>query len=285
MAAERQDAGAVGGGRAGGPGRSRVRLDRLLVERAVFPSRERAAAAILAGRVRVGGEPVTKAGRRFPPDAEVEVSGPAHPFASRGGLKLAAALDAFGVDPAGRTCLDVGASTGGFTDVLLRRGAARVYAVDVGYGQLAWALRQDPRVVVRERVNARRLTAEDVPEPVGLAAVDVSFISLAKVLPAVTARLAPGADLICLVKPQFEAGPADVPRGGVVRDPAVHRQVLRRVIAGAAGLGWGAAGLVPSPVAGAEGNREFLLHLVRGPGAGRDPDALVESALAAPGSA
>lgn len=257
-----------------------VRLDRLLVERGYVATREQAAATILAGQVRVGGAPVTKAGRRFPPDAEVVVVGPAHPYVSRGGLKLAAALDAFGVDPAGRVCLDIGASTGGFTDLLLRRGAARVYAVDVGYGQLAWSLRQDERVIVRERVNARRLSEEAVPEPAGLAAVDVSFISLSKVLPAVCGRLGPGADLLCLVKPQFEAGPAEVPRGGVVRDPAVHRAVLGRVVAASAGLGWRAAGLIPSPITGAQGNREFLLHLVRRPVAA-DPGALVEAALAA----
>lgn len=256
-----------------------IRLDRLLVERGWFVSREQAAAAVLAGRVRVGGTPVTKAGRRLPADAVLEVAGPAHPYVSRGGLKLAAALDAFATDPRGRVCLDVGASTGGFTDLLLQRGAARVYAVDVGYGQLAWRLRQDPRVVVRERVNARALGAADVPEPVDLAVVDVSFISLAKVLPAVGGRVAAGGAVICLVKPQFEAGPADVPRGGVVRDPEVHARVLRGVLEAAAALGWPAAGLIASPITGADGNREFLAHLLPRAAATADPLSLIATAL------
>jgi 23S rRNA (cytidine1920-2'-O)/16S rRNA (cytidine1409-2'-O)-methyltransferase len=218
---------------------------------------------VLAGQVEVTGHSRPKPGLRIPVDAAVTVHGPAHPYVGRGGQKLAAALAAFGVDPAGRVAIDVGASTGGFTDCLLQHGAARVYAVDVGYGQLAWRLRQDPRVVNLERVNARYLTAADIPEPVDLAVIDVSFISLAKVLPAVVALLRPDGDVIALCKPQFEAGPADVPRGGVVRDPAVHAAVLRAVMAAAAELGWPAVAAIPSPITGADGNREFLLHLRR----------------------
>jgi 23S rRNA (cytidine1920-2'-O)/16S rRNA (cytidine1409-2'-O)-methyltransferase len=239
-------------------------LDSLLVDRGLFPSREQAAAAILAGRVTVAGRRgAAKPGMRVPADAQVAVRGPAHPYVGRGGQKLAAALDAFGIDPSGRVALDVGASTGGFTDCLLQRGAARVYAVDVGYGQLAWRLRTDPRVVSMERVNARYLRPGDLPEPVDLATVDVAFISLGKILPAVTALLREDGDVVALCKPQFEAGPADVPRGGVVRDPAVHAAVLRAVCASAAEVGWPVVAGIVSPIAGADGNREFLLHLRR----------------------
>jgi 23S rRNA (cytidine1920-2'-O)/16S rRNA (cytidine1409-2'-O)-methyltransferase len=238
-----------------------------LVRRGLLPSRPKAVAAVLAGRVLVDGVPVDKPGRRVPPEAVLTVREPAVPYVSRGGLKLAAALDRFRLDPEGWVCLDVGASTGGFTDCLLRRGARRVYAVDVGYGQLAWSLRQDPRVVVRERVNARYLSREHVPEEVDLAAVDVSFISLAKVLPAVGERVRPEGAMVCLVKPSFEAGPRDVPRGGVVRDPRVHARVLAAVAEAAGALGWSLHGLMPSPVLGAEGNREFLALLRRAPAA------------------
>jgi 23S rRNA (cytidine1920-2'-O)/16S rRNA (cytidine1409-2'-O)-methyltransferase len=237
----------------------KLRLDRLLVLRGLAPTREKAQAMILAGAVTVDGRPAAKAGAPVAEDADVAVAGPPHPFVSRGGVKLAAALDAFGLDPRGRVCLDVGASTGGFTDCLLQRGAARVYAVDVGYGQLDARLRADPRVAVREKVNARALSREDVPERIALAAIDVSFISLRLVLPAVAALVAPGGAIVALVKPQFEAGRGEVPRGGVVRDEAVRRRVVEEVAAAGRSLGLEVAGSVPSPIRGARGNEEFLL--------------------------
>jgi 23S rRNA (cytidine1920-2'-O)/16S rRNA (cytidine1409-2'-O)-methyltransferase len=237
----------------------KTRLDLLLVARGLAPSREKAQAMILAGLVTVDGRPADKAGEGVAGDAAVAVSGPPHPYVSRGGVKLAAALDHFGLDPAGRICLDVGASTGGFTDCLLQRGAARVYAIDVGYGQLDAKLRADPRVVVREKVNARHLSSDAVPEPVALAAVDVSFISLRLVLPAVVARLAPGASLVALVKPQFEAGRGEVPRGGVVRSEATRRRVVEEVEAAGRELGLTVLGSIPSPIRGARGNAEFLV--------------------------
>jgi 23S rRNA (cytidine1920-2'-O)/16S rRNA (cytidine1409-2'-O)-methyltransferase len=252
---------------------SRVRLDQLLVERGLAESRARAQALLMAGRVRVGagdgGRVDRKPGDLVAPGVAVSVAAPL-PYVSRGGEKLAAALDAFGVDPAGRVCLDVGASTGGFTDVLLQRRAARVHAVDVGRGQLALALRADPRVVARDRTNARDLAPALLGETVSLAVVDVSFISLGLVLPAVVRCLAPGGHVVALVKPQFEAGRGRAP-GGVVRDRAVHGEVLEKVLAAAR-----AAGLVPldmaaSPLLGPAGNREFFLHAGLGP-AGAEPD-------------
>ncbi len=237
------------------------RLDLLLIERGHAISRAQAQALIRAGRVRVGGKVLDKPGTPVPSDAPIEVTEPPA-FVSRGGEKLAAALDAFGVDPGGRVCLDVGASTGGFTDCLLQRGAARVYAVDVGRGQLDWRLRNDPRVVVREGVNARHLRAEDVGEPVDLATVDVSFISLRLVLPPLGSVVKPGGDVIALVKPQFEAGREQV-RRGVVRDPAVHQAVVEGIASFAREeLGWEVRGSIPSPLLGPAGNREFFLHLV-----------------------
>lgn len=258
----------------------RERLDQALVRRGLCPSRQRAAALILAGEVTVGGHPAGKPGDRVALDAEIAVRSAKTPYVSRGGLKLEAALERFALDPAGRVCLDAGASTGGFTDCLLRRGASRVYAVDVGYGQLAWRLRNDPRVVVRERVNARHLTAEDVPEPVDLAVADLAFISFAKVLPAIAARMRPGSGsvIVPLIKPQFEAGPDRVGKGGVVRDPVVHREVLLRVLADCAAAGWTAQGLIASPIHGADGNREFLAMLRRDGGAA-DALPMVEAAL------
>ena len=194
------------------------------------------------------------------------VAGPDHPWVSRGGVKLAAALDHFAIDAAGTTTLDIGASTGGFTDVLLAHGARRVYAVDVGRGQLAWKLRQDARVVVREGTNARYLTQADIPEPIDLVACDASFIGLATVLPAALALCADRAALVALIKPQFEAGPKDVGKGGVVRDPEIHRAVCGRVSAWvAAQPGWQLVGIIESPIRGPAGNREFLLHARRGP--------------------
>ena len=242
---------------------SRQRLDQLLVERGLVETRTKAQALILAGKVRVGeGDAARsdlKAGDLLPDDATLTLA-ERDPYVSRGGHKLAAALDAFDIDPAGLVCLDVGASTGGFTDVLLQRGANRVYAVDVGRGQLAEALRRDERVVSMERVNARTLTVTTLEEPIDLAVVDVSFISLALVLGPVASTLRPGAKarVVALVKPQFEAGRGRTDHG-VVRDPAVHREVLERVIGSARGLGLGAQALIASPILGPEGNREFLV--------------------------
>ncbi len=236
----------------------RLRLDRLLVERGLAESRTRAEALILAGRVRVAGRGSVKPGTPVAPGADVTVAGPEHPWASRGGVKLAAALETFGIDPSGRICLDIGASTGGFTDVLLARGAARIYAVDVGYGQLHARLRSDPRVVLRERVNARFLSRAEIPEPVELLVADVSFISLTLILPAAVPLLAPGAAAVLLVKPQFEAARGEVGKGGIVRDPAVKERAVARVAAAAASLDLTSLGTVPSPIRGADGNEEFL---------------------------
>ena len=205
---------------------TRTRLDQALVERGLAPSRARAQSLILAGVVRIGGEVADKAGRAVDPGAVISVDGPDHPWVSRGGVKLAAALDAFGIDPGGMRCLDVGASTGGFTHVLLTRGASSVVAVDVGRGQLDWSLRQDPRVTVREGINARFLTAADVPGPFDLITVDVSFISLRLVLPALQPLLAVTGRLVALIKPQFEAGRGQVGKGGVVRDPVVREAAI-----------------------------------------------------------
>ena len=244
-----------------------IRLDQLLVERGFFATRSRARAAILAGQVRVDGRVVDKAGATVPPDAAIAVAADPIPYVSRGGVKLEHALRAFDLVKAveGVVAADIGASTGGFTDCLLQHGARRVYAIDVGYGQLAWRLRQDPRVVVMERVNARHLAPADLPEPVQLVTIDVSFISLRLILPAARGILVPGGGVIALIKPQFEAGPADVGKGGIVRDPAVHRRVLEEVTAAAEALGFGLLGLTASPIRGADGNREFLA-LWRGPG-------------------
>jgi 23S rRNA (cytidine1920-2'-O)/16S rRNA (cytidine1409-2'-O)-methyltransferase len=236
----------------------------LLVERGLAESRTRASALVLAGLVFSGERRLDKAGLRLAADVPLEVRGRDHPWASRGGVKLAHALDRFGIDPAGRVCLDVGASTGGFTDVLLARGATKVYAVDVGRGQLAWKLREDARVVVLENTNARRLSRDQVPEPVDLIVCDASFIGLESVLPAPLALAAPGARVIALVKPQFEVGPGNVGKGGVVRDPRLHDEVCRRVAGWLAGRpGWSVLGIAESPILGADGNREFLIAAKR----------------------
>ena len=216
---------------------------------------------ILAGLVAVNGRRADKAGTATAEDATVSVAGPAHPYVSRGGVKLAAALDAFAIDPAGRVCLDVGASTGGFTDCLLQRGAARVYAIDVGYGQLDAKLRNDPRVVLREKVNARALSRDQVPEPAALAALDLSFISVRLVLPALLPLLSAGAPAVVLVKPQFEAGRAEVGKGGIVRSEAVRERVVREIEDFSRKLGFTILGAIPSPIRGAHGNQEFLLGL------------------------
>ena len=243
-----------------------VRLDTLLVDRGLVASRERARALILAGQVRINGQPASKAGTTVPVDAEVTVATPDHPYVGRGGVKLAHALETFSIPVEGRVALDIGASTGGFTDALLQRGAARVVALDVGHGQLDWKIRNDPRVDVIERVNARSLTPEDLPPgraPFDIVTVDVSFISLRLILPVVPPLLARTGDVIALVKPQFEAGRAEIGKGGIVRDPAVHARVLEEVIDAANALGLERAGTAESPIAGMEGNREFLLHLRR----------------------
>jgi 23S rRNA (cytidine1920-2'-O)/16S rRNA (cytidine1409-2'-O)-methyltransferase len=241
----------------------RTRLDVALVDRGLASTRELARALILAGQVRVNGHIVSKAGTPVDAGAAVELIVPDHPYVGRGGVKLAHALDAFAIDPAGRRALDVGASTGGFTDVLLRRGAASVIALDVGHNQLDWKIRNDPRVTVREGVNARALTPDDVPHAVALATVDVSFISLRHILPALVPFLAPGADVVALVKPQFEAGRGEVGSGGVVSDPAVQEAAVRRVTDAAAAAGLVRVHMVPAAITGTAGNQEFFLHLRR----------------------
>ena len=237
---------------------AKVRLDILLTEKGLAESRSKAQALIMAGKVQVEGQVVTKVGTLVSPEAEIRLED-ALPYVSRGGLKLAAGLDMFRIDPRGAICADVGASTGGFTDVLLQRGAARVYAIDVGYGQLAWKLRQDERVVIMERTNARYL--ETLPEPVELVTIDASFISLKLILPAVIKWLACPALVIALIKPQFEAGKAQVGKGGVVRDRVVQRQVLENIITYATRLGLEPGGVTPSPIIGPAGNHEFLICL------------------------
>jgi 23S rRNA (cytidine1920-2'-O)/16S rRNA (cytidine1409-2'-O)-methyltransferase len=241
-----------------------LRLDAVLLERGLVPSRERARALILAGHVRVDGHPATKAGTAVSRDALIAITTPDHPYVGRGGLKLAHALDAFSISVANRVALDIGASTGGFTDVLLQRGASRVVALDVGHGQLDWKIRTDPRVDVVERVNARTLTAASLPPGTSafdIVTIDVSFISLRHILPVVPPLLRFDADVVALVKPQFEAGRAEVGKGGIVRDPAVHARVVEEIASSADALGLERAGLTDSPIAGMEGNREFLLHL------------------------
>ncbi len=247
---------------------AKTRLDVLLVARGLAESRTRAEALVLAGRVKVKGVERPKPGTPVGADVLIEIEAPEHPWVSRGGVKLAAGLDAFGVDPSGRTCLDVGASTGGFTDVLLSRGAARVYAIDVGHGQLHAKLRNDPRVVLREGVNARLLSRPDVPEACSLLVADVSFISLRLILPAAVPLLVPGADAVLLVKPQFESERGEVGRGGIVRDPEVRSRAVARIVASAGALGLAHRGTVESPITGADGNVEYLAAFVLGvPGA------------------
>jgi 23S rRNA (cytidine1920-2'-O)/16S rRNA (cytidine1409-2'-O)-methyltransferase len=242
---------------------SRVRLDALLVERGLVPNRERARRLVMAGDVLVDDRPVTKPGTTVAADAALRLRNAPSPYVSRGGEKLAGALDAFAVRVEGRLALDVGASTGGFTDCLLRRGAARVIAVDVGYGQLAWSLRKDPRVVVLERVNARTLAADDVPGTPELVTVDVSFISLALVLPAIARVVPPGGDVVALVKPQFEVGRDAVGKGGVVRDPAQRAAAVARVRAAAVDAGFVVRGEAESVLPGPKGNQEVFVWLSR----------------------
>jgi len=248
------------------------RLDRLLVERGLALSRERAQSLILAGLVTVKGQRADKAGTSYPPDAIIAVKEDPCPYVSRGGLKLAAALDTFEVSPDGRMCIDVGSSTGGFTDLMLQRGARRVVCVDVGKGQLDWSLREDDRVVVMEGVNARNLTRQDFAaagkEAPTLATADLSFISMTKVLPAIRSLMAKTSEMIVLAKPQFEVGKGQVGKGGIVKDNAVHRAVLESLWGWAAENNFGPVAACASPIRGAKGNREFFLHLVPGEEAG-----------------
>ncbi|HEX8030256.1 MAG TPA: TlyA family RNA methyltransferase [Vicinamibacterales bacterium] len=242
----------------------RQRLDTLLVEKGLVESREKARALILAGQVDVDGHGAAKAGTMIPIGADVRVIGPEHPWVSRGGIKLAAALDAFAIDATGAIAFDVGASTGGFTDVWLQRGAARVIALDVGHSQLHWKIRTDPRVTVIENTNARHLKPGDLPEAGGAitrVSIDVSFISLRHIFPVLPALVEPRSDIVALVKPQFEAGRKDVGKGGLVTDPAVHARVIAEVTAAAAEVGLERLKLIDSPITGAQGNHEFLMHL------------------------
>ena len=242
---------------------ARERLDKLLLDRGLVASRERARALIMTGAVLVRGQPQTKPGTLLDPATEITLRAEDHPYVSRGALKLVKGLDHFAIDPAGQTALDIGASTGGFSDLLLRRGAARIYAIDVGYGQLAWSIRQDPRVVVLERHNVRTIDLAVIPEPCDLAVIDVSFISLTQVLPRVAELLRPplGKPIIALVKPQFEVGRDLVGKGGVVRDPAVRRSAVDKVRGWAVHHGFEAGGDVESPITGPAGNVEYLLLL------------------------
>lgn len=238
----------------------RVRLDQLVVERGLAPSRERARALILAGQVVVNGAPETKAGTHVDAAADIGLTAPDHPYVGRGGVKLAHALDTFHITVAGREALDIGASTGGFTDVLLQRGATRVVALDVGHGQFDWTLRNDPRVVVVEHFNARHLQPSDLPAPVDVVTIDVSFISLRHILPVVPPVLRPAGDVVALVKPQFEAGRSEI-RKGVIRDASIQARVVDEVSAAAREVGLTPVASTTSPITGAKGNVEFLLHL------------------------
>ena len=258
---------------------TRRRLDAELVRRGLVTSRTEAQAAVRDGLVRVAGRTAAKPSTLVAPAEAVELAAPTRRFVSRGGEKLDAALERFGVDPAGRECLDAGASTGGFTDCLLRREAAHVVAVDVGYGQLAWSLRSDPRVTVLDRTNVRDLRDADLPYAPSLVVGDLSFISLTLAAPALAGVAAPGADLVLLVKPQFEAGPQDVGRGGVVRDPAVWSRAIARVADACAATGLTPVAVMPSPLTGPAGNVEFPLHAIHGPAAERpDIAAAIEEA-------
>ena len=239
---------------------NKLRLDQLLVERGLAESRSRAQALLMAWHIYADTKRLDKAGQQVKSDIPIEVKGQDHPWVSRGGLKLEKGLKQFGVDPQGMTCVDVGASTGGFTDVLLTNGAAKVYAVDVGHGQLAWKLRQDERVVVMEKTNARHLTAQDIPDPIDMVVCDASFIGLETVLPAALSLVKPGGHVIALIKPQFEVGKGRVGKGGVVREPELHQEVCERITAWLNALpGWTVQGLTESPIKGPEGNVEFLI--------------------------
>ena len=241
----------------------KIRLDRLLVAHGFVKSRERGHALILAGQVLVNGQKQDKAGALVPEDAGIRILGEVLPYVSRGGLKLEGALKGFKISVEGKTALDVGASTGGFTDCLLQHGAKKVYAVDVGYGQLAWKLRQDPRVITIERVNIRDIASSLTPEPIDIAVIDVSFISLEKVIPSILKFLKPDSEIIALIKPQFEVGREQVGKGGIVRDEAARSAAVDRVTDFIRGSGFEVKGVIPSPITGQEGNVEFLIHAVR----------------------
>ena len=257
----------------------KIRLDQLVFDLGYTESRERAKTTIMSGLVFVNGQRADKPGTPVAPDAKIEVRGEALPFVSRGGFKLDKALKVFPVDARGKICIDCGASTGGFTDVLLQHGAAKVYAVDVGYGQLAWKLRTDERVVNLERTNLRYITREQIPEPIELAVMDISFISIKLVLPAINELLLPGADIICLIKPQFEAGREEVGKKGVVRDSRIHCEVIHNILYFAPEIGLTPMGLDYSPIKGPEGNIEYICHLKNGRFDGALPD--VESLVKA----
>lgn len=243
---------------------ARERLDVILYNRGLFESREKAKAAVMAGLVYVNGERCEKPGLSYDPGCEIEIKGKPVPYVSRGGLKLEKAITEFGINLEGAVCVDVGASTGGFTDVMLKNGAAKVYAVDVGYGQLAWELRNDPRVVCMERTNFRYVTAEHIKELIDFGSADVSFISLRLILPPLKALLKPDGKVVCLIKPQFEAGRSKVGKKGVVKDPRVHEEVINDIINTATGMGFSVSGLTWSPITGPEGNIEYLLYIVNG---------------------
>lgn len=242
----------------------KIRLDQLVFDLGLAESRERAKTTVMSGLVFVNGQRADKPGMQVSPDVNVEVKGTALPYVSRGGLKLEKALEVFPIDVNGKVCIDCGASTGGFTDVLLKNGAAKVYSVDVGYGQLAWSLRNDERVVNMERTNIRYISSEQIPEPLDICVMDLSFISVKLVLPAVCALLKDDAQLVCLIKPQFEAGREEVGKKGVVRDKAVHLSVIESVLSFAPTVGMTVMGLDFSPIKGPEGNREYLCYMKKG---------------------
>ncbi len=242
----------------------KIRLDQLVFDLGLAESRERAKTTVMSGLVFVNGQRADKPGMQVSPDVNVEVKGTALPYVSRGGLKLEKALKVFPIDVNGKVCIDCGASTGGFTDVLLKNGAAKVYSVDVGYGQLAWSLRNDERVVNMERTNIRYISSEQIPEPLDICVMDLSFISVKLVLPAVCALLKDDAQLVCLIKPQFEAGREEVGKKGVVRDKAVHLSVIESVLSFAPTVGMTVMGLDFSPIKGPEGNREYLCYMIKG---------------------
>ncbi len=259
----------------------KIRLDVAVTERGLAPSRERAKALIMAGQIYVNNQKADKAGMNIEDTDQVELRGDTLKYVSRGGLKLEKAMASFALDLQGACCMDIGASTGGFTDCMLQNGAKKVYAVDVGYGQLAWKLRNDPRVVNLERTNIRYVTEEQVPEPVDFVSVDVSFISLTLVLPVVRTLLAENGHGVCLVKPQFEAGKGRVGKKGVVREPEIHQEVLEKVIHFAGNAGFGILGLDFSPIKGPEGNIEYLLHLQKGGAGGTVDDSQIAQVVSA----
>ncbi len=257
------------------------RLDVLLVESALAPSREKAKTMIMEGTVYVNGNREEKAGDLFDPEkSEITIRGNALPYVSRGGLKLEKALQSFPIVLTGKVCMDIGASTGGFTDCMLQNGAAKVYAVDVGYGQFAWKLRNDPRVICMEKTNIRYVTTEQIPEPLDFASADVSFISLTKVLPVAFSLLKPEGEMVCLIKPQFEAGKEKVGKKGVVRDPKVHEEVIERILSFAGETGFFTAGLTGSPIRGPEGNIEYLAHLKKDAGRAEEDSFSVKEIVA-----